>query len=195
MTADTHVKNSTALVIVDVQNDFCPGGSLACDGGDDVASAISDYMRENGDSYAAVVGTKDWHIDPGDHFSENPDFVHSGPVHCKVGTRGAQSHPNLDTEPIEAWFLKGEYTSAYSGCEGHLEGSDQLLAQWMKDRGITHVDVYGIATGYCVKATALDLAETTSVRLLPQLCAHVAQESADAAIAEMKAAGVTVACQ
>ncbi|MBF6289801.1 isochorismatase family protein [Nocardia cyriacigeorgica] len=90
-----------ALVIVDVQNDFCEGGSLAVAGGARVAERISAHARDHADEYAAVVATRDFHIDPGAHFSEQPDFVDSWPPHCRVGTAGAEFHPNFDTTPVQ----------------------------------------------------------------------------------------------
>src|SRR5262245_63837994 len=109
---------SDALIIVDVQNDFCEGGSLAVTGGVGVASAISDLLRAEPDRWRHVVATKDYHVDPGAHFGDPPDFVDSWPAHCVVGTAGAEFHPELDTDRIEAVFHKGEHAAAYSGFEG-----------------------------------------------------------------------------
>ena len=106
-----------ALIIVDVQNDFCEGGSLAVDGGAEVARTISRYLHD-GHGYAHVVATNDYHIDPGSHFSDNPDYASSWPRHCVVGTAGAEFHPELHTDQIEAVFTKGQYSAAYSGFEG-----------------------------------------------------------------------------
>lgn len=104
-----------ALIVVDVQKDFCPGGSLATDKGAEVAAAITAHLRSQGDrdggsSYDVVVGTKDWHIDPAGHFAPEgtePDFQETWPVHCVVGSPGAEVHEGLDTSLIDAWFLKG----------------------------------------------------------------------------------------
>ena len=109
-----------ALIIVDVQNDFCEGGSLAVAGGAAVAAAISAALRRPA-RWDHVVATKDWHVDPGAHFSDHPDFVDTWPAHCVVGTGGADFHPALDTDRIEAVFHKGEHEAAYSGFEGHTE--------------------------------------------------------------------------
>jgi nicotinamidase/pyrazinamidase len=132
-----------ALVVVDVQNDFCEGGSLAVSGGAQVAAAVSEAMATGG--YQHVVATRDWHVDPGDHFSATPDFVTSWPPHCVAGTSGAGFHPLLDTSLIEAVFSKGEHAAAYSGFEGHAEDGS-TLAGWLRQRGVTEVDVAGIAT-------------------------------------------------
>lgn len=122
-----------ALIIVDVQNDFCEGGSLAVTGGAALARAISDYLAEAAD-YHHVVATKDFHIDPGDHFSGTPDYSSSWPPHCVSGTPGADFHPSLDTSAIEAVFYKGAYTGAYSGFEGVDENGTPLL-NWLRTRG------------------------------------------------------------
>jgi nicotinamidase/pyrazinamidase len=111
---------SRALIIVDVQNDFCEGGSLPVEGGAELAGAISEYVDAHHGQFDHVVATQDWHVDPGAHFSEDPDFVDSWPKHCVAGTRGADLHPDLDTEYIQAYFRKGQFTAAYSGFEGLL---------------------------------------------------------------------------
>ena len=117
---------SRALIIVDVQNDFCEGGSLAVKGGAELAGAISEYVDAHHGQFDHVVATQDWHVDPGAHFSDDPDFVDSWPKHCVAGTRGAELHPDLDTEYIQAYFRKGQYTAAYSGFEGLLAPDDAV---------------------------------------------------------------------
>jgi nicotinamidase/pyrazinamidase len=117
---------SRALIIVDVQNDFCEGGSLAVEGGADLAAEISEYIDAHHGQFDHILATQDWHIDPGAHFSEDPDFVDSWPRHCVAGTRGAELHPDLDTEYIQAFFRKGQYTAAYSGFEGLLAPDDAV---------------------------------------------------------------------
>lgn len=185
-----------ALIVVDVQNDFCPGGSMGTERGAEVAAAISDHLRD-GRNYGVVVGTKDWHIDPAGHFAPEgvaPDFEETWPVHCVAGSPGADSHPDLDTSLIDVWFLKGEYTAAYSGFEGHREGeSGTGLADWLRSRDVTEVTVCGIATDFCVRATALDaVAEGFSVELLGALCAPVSEPGGAVAVEQVKGAGVTV---
>lgn len=180
-----------ALIIVDVQNDFCEGGSLAVAGGTAVAKGVSELLGSESE-YAAIVATRDYHVDPGDHFSDNPDYVDSWPLHCRVGTTGADFHPNLRTERVEAVFSKGAYSAAYSGFEG--TGSDgETLVSWLRDRDISAVDVVGIATDHCVRATALDAAAASfDTRVLLDLTAGVAQETVDAALDQMRAAGVVL---
>jgi nicotinamidase/pyrazinamidase len=179
-----------ALIIVDVQNDFCEGGSLAVTGGAAVARAIGSVT---GDGYAQVVATRDFHIDPGDHFAAHPDYAHSWPRHCVAGTSGADFHPDLDTSSVTAVFRKGEHAAAYSGFEGADE-SGTLLADWLRAHDIDAVDVVGIATDYCVQATALDAVRGGfATRVLLDLTAGVAPESTAAAVAEMRAAGVELA--
>ena len=140
-----------------------------------------------------VVATKDHHIDPGGHWSTTPDFVDSWPVHCRVGTDGEAFHPNLDPQPFDAIFLKGEHAAAYSGFEGrNSEGTS--LADWLRGHDVNRVDVCGIATDHCVRATALDALEAGfSTRLLVDLCAGVAPETTEKALADMRQAGVSVA--
>jgi nicotinamidase/pyrazinamidase len=117
---------SRALIIVDVQNDFCEGGSLPVEGGAELAGAISEYVDAHHGQFDHVVATQDWHVEPGTHFSDNPDFIDSWPKHCVAGTRGADLHPDLDTEYIQAYFRKGQFTAAYSGFEGLLAPEDAV---------------------------------------------------------------------
>ena len=181
-----------ALIVVDVQNDFCEGGSLAVTGGAAVAAAISARLRTDGDRWDHVVATRDHHVDPGAHFSEHPDFVQTWPPHCRTGTPGASFHPELDVAPIEAVFDKGRFTAAYSGFEGRTpEGA--ALRDWLAQRGVTEVDVVGIATDHCVRATALDAAGAGfATTVLLDLCAGVAPDSTERALTELRAAGITV---
>ncbi|MFD0851733.1 isochorismatase family protein, partial [Actinomadura adrarensis] len=120
-----------ALIIVDVQNDFCEGGSLAVGGGAGVARAISEHVAERGSSYEHIVATRDFHLDPGSHFSEMPDFVDTWPAHCVIGTEGADFHPNLALAPIEAVFSKGRNEAAYSGFEG-VSDQEVPLGTWLR---------------------------------------------------------------
>lgn len=177
-----------ALLIVDVQNDFCEGGSLAVVGGSAVAGAINDYLAGAG-RYDHVVATKDHHIDPGSHFSDHPDFVSSWPRHCVAGTPGADFHPDLNSTVLEAVFRKGEYEAAYSGFEGFANGVG--LADWLRAHDVDEVDVAGIATDYCVRATALDaVAGGFTTRVLVDLIAGVAPDTSAAALDELRAHGV-----
>jgi nicotinamidase/pyrazinamidase len=188
-----------ALIVVDVQNDFCEGGSLAVRGGAEVAFRIGQLLHHwsNQDpkapDYQVAVATRDHHIDPGDHFSDEPDFDRSWPAHCVVGTDGEAFHPNLDPQPFDAVFLKGDHAAAYSGFEGRA-GDGTTLADWLRGHEVTDVDVCGIATDYCVRATALDAVRNGfDTRLLSTLCAGVAPASTSSAIQEMERAGVEVA--
>lgn len=185
----TPTTDRRALVVVDVQNDFCEGGSLAVAGGSRVAAGVTALLA--GDhGYDHVVATKDHHVDPGAHWSAEPDFVDSWPVHCEVGTAGEEFHPDLDTSAVEAVFLKGRFEAAYSGFEGAAEGGTRLT-DWLRERGVGAVDVCGIATDHCVRATVLDaVREGFSVRVLTDLAVGVAPESTEAAYAGMRDAGV-----
>ncbi|MBO4208541.1 isochorismatase family protein [Micromonospora echinofusca] len=183
----------SALIIVDVQNDFCEGGSLAVAGGAGVAAGISRLLATHPDRWDHVVATKDYHIDPGPHFGNPPDFVDSWPVHCVVGTSGSEFHPELDTTRIEAVFHKGERAAAYSGFEGHTDGGE-CLADWLRRHDVDRVELVGIATDHCVRATALDAArEGFDTTVLLELTAAVAAPTTDVALRAMEGAGVTLA--
>lgn len=183
---------STALVVVDVQNDFCEGGSLAVTGGNAVAAAIAALVA-TGD-YRHVVATQDWHHDPGAHFSDHPDYVDSWPAHCVVDTAGSSLHEALRHSTFDAVFRKGAHAAAYSGFEGTTDPGDEQsvgLAQWLRDREVTALDIVGIATDHCVRATALDAARAGfATRVLLDFTAGVARESTDRALIELRAAGV-----
>ncbi|MBB5777919.1 nicotinamidase [Nonomuraea jabiensis] len=180
----------TALIIVDVQNDFCEGGSLPVAGGSEVAAAITRHMAEHG--YDHVVATRDYHISPGDHFAESPDYVSRWPAHCVAGTPGADFHPSFDVSEVEEVFSKGAYAAAYSGFEG-LSSDGVPLAEWLGQRGVHEVDVVGIATDHCVRATALDAVKHgLAVRVLLDLTAGVAPTTTEVALAELKDAGATL---
>jgi nicotinamidase/pyrazinamidase len=179
-----------ALIIVDVQNDFCEGGSLPVAGGASVASAVSSALSADSGHWDHVVATKDWHIDPGNHFSDHPDYLDTWPAHCVVGSGGADFHPSLVTDRIEAVFHKGEHKAAYSGFEGHTE-QGETLAAWLRDRSVTEVELVGIATDHCVRATALDAkAEGFATTVLLDLTAGVAEGTTAAALEEFRTASV-----
>jgi nicotinamidase/pyrazinamidase len=182
-----------ALIIVDVQNDFCEGGSLAVAGGAAAARAITDFLDTPGAAgYDHIVASQDYHIDPGSHFSGEPDFVTTWPPHCVVGTAGAQFHPDFDASRAEEVFRKGQHAAAYSAFEGLSESGESLLA-WLSARGVKNLDVAGIATDYCVCATAADASAAgfvTTVRL--GLTVGVDATTTAKALEALRAAGVTM---
>ncbi|MFF2845505.1 isochorismatase family protein [Streptomyces sp. NPDC058001] len=183
-----------ALIVVDVQNDFCEGGSLAVAGGADVAAAITELIGQAPAGYRHVVATRDHHIAPGEHFSDHPDFRRSWPAHCVAGTEGVGFHPNfapvVASGAVDAVFEKGAYSAAYSGFEGADENGTGL-AEWLSARGITEVDVVGIATDHCVRATALDaVGSGFRTTVLLDLTAGVAADTTEGALGELAAAGV-----
>ncbi|WP_409437736.1 isochorismatase family protein [Mycobacterium sp. SMC-14] len=183
-----------ALVIVDVQNDFCDGGAIPVDGAVAVAQEISRYVDGpvGRARYAHVVATQDWHVDPGAHFSKHPDYQKSWPPHCVAGSHGAQFHPTLSTERIEAVFKKGAYDTGYSGFEG-VDDQGTSLGEWLHHRKVRDVDVVGVATEHCVRATAKDAVhQGFSTAVLSPLTAGTSAESTAAALAAMRGAGVTV---
>jgi nicotinamidase/pyrazinamidase len=179
-----------ALIVVDVQNDFCEGGPLAVPGGAFVARSISERLATEAGQYAHVAASQDHHIDPGTHFSAHPDFVDTWPPHCVAGSAGADFHPDLDTSRVEAVFRKGEHAAAYSAFEGTDEAGTPL-ADWLRQRGVTDLDIVGIATDHCVRATAADaVANGFGTRVLLGLTAGVAPDSTARALTELRDADV-----
>ncbi|WP_031019447.1 isochorismatase family protein [Streptomyces sp. NRRL S-1314] len=183
-----------ALIVVDVQNDFCEGGSLAVAGGADVAAAVTELIGQATAGYRHVVATRDHHVDPGDHFSAHPDFRRSWPAHCVAGTEGVGFHPNfapaVTSGAVDAVFDKGAYAAAYSGFEGADEHGTPL-ARWLREREVDEVDVVGIATDHCVRATALDaVREGFRTHVLLDLTAGVSRETTERALEELREAGV-----
>lgn len=180
-----------ALVIVDVQPTFCEEGPLPVKGGNQVAADIAALVNSE-HKYALVVTTQDWHVEPGDHFSNDPDFIDSWPPHGVADSPDAALHPALSnaTQQIDAGVRKGQYAAAYSGFEGTTENGTSLLAL-LRDAEITNVDVVGLAFDHCVRATALDAAkEGFTTKVLVGLTASVTNDTAVAARVELRGAGV-----
>lgn len=184
-----------ALLVIDVQNDFTEGGSLAVKGGNVTAAAITEFLRANRSRYAVVIASRDWHSpdsDNGGHFSSKPDKVETWPPHCVQGTTGSAYNPALETSFIDVQIYKGDGTPAYSAFEGSTPGGANLAAVLAK-HGVDQIDIVGIATDYCVRATALDgRSAGYSVTVLADLCVGVGTDSSIAAIREMAEAGVTI---
>jgi len=190
-----------ALGVVDVENDFCEGGSLAVAGGAAVAAGVNAWMTTDADRWAVRFATADRHppVLPG-HFApegEAPNYVDTWPPHCVAGTPGAELHPDLlagrrEDDLFDVLVEKGRHSAAYSGFEGTTpDGRD--LAAWLRDRGITGVELVGIATDHCVRATALDARrEGFAVRVVTDLCAGITPESTEAALAELAEAGAEI---
>lgn len=199
-----------ALLGVDLTPTFCEGGGLPVEGGNATAARVAAFLDAHGRAYDLLVFSEDWHIDPGDHWAAEgtePDFATSWPEHGPAGTDEARVHPVIrealdrlaaDGVPVHL-VRKGMYTAAYSAFEGvvvendpaELEPVGPALADWLRSQGVTHLDVAGIATDHCVRASSLDaVREGFEVRLLGDLVAGVAPETSEAALAEMGAAGV-----
>jgi nicotinamidase/pyrazinamidase len=211
------------LLVVDVQNDFCEGGSLAVTGGTAVAQRIAAYLDDNARRYAVVASSRDWHVHPGSHFASwagaAPDYTTTWPDHCVAGTAGAAYHASIVdalARVAQAEFRKGRDQAAYSAFEGVLAGppsprsrdgeldaelegeherlrpeEGQHLAGWLRARDVHRLDLVGIATDYCVRATALDAVRNGfSVAVLADLCAGVSEETSQRALAELEHAGV-----
>lgn len=186
-------RSRTALLVVDVQPTFCEGGALGVEGGNDVAANVADLLA--GDhGYDLVVTTQDWHIDPGDHFSDEPDFVDTWPPHGVAGTAEAELHPALDAVAgrIDAGVRKGMHAAAYSGFEG-VDGDGRTLNDLLSSAGVREVDVVGIAFDHCVRATAMDAAANGYVTtVIEGLSASVAPETEAAARTQLADAGIEV---
>jgi nicotinamidase/pyrazinamidase len=187
---------TTALFIIDVQNDFTEGGSLGVDGGAAVAAGISALLAEHPGRYDYVFASRDWHDgdnDNGGHFATGePDFVDSWPVHCVSGTTGAEYHPALTTAAIDIHVRKGQGKPAYSIFEGTTDDG-YTVRDKLDELGVDRIDLCGIATDYCVRASGLDaLAAGRSVHVLTDLVAGVAAESSSAALDELERAGAVV---
>jgi nicotinamidase/pyrazinamidase len=186
-----------ALFIIDVQNDFTEGGALGVEGGAAVAAGISRYLAQHPNLYDQVFASRDWHDadnDNGGHFAttDAPDFVTTWPVHCVAGTTGADYHPDLDTSAVTVGVRKGQGRPAYSIFEG-VTDTGESVPQTLDDLGIDEVDVVGIATDYCVLASALDtVAAGRSVRVLEDLVAGVDPASSALALERLAAAGVRI---
>ena len=194
-----------ALIVVDVQPTFCEGGELGVQGGNAVAERIADYVNARRSEYAYIATTQDWHIEPGTHWSEHPDFVDTWPVHGKAGTANAELHPAIAALNIEHHFKKGQYSPSYSGFEGFEDNTDRIPTReevstamaaaghspTVEDRGHHTVDVVGLAESHCVKETALDAKKLGfEVHVIENLTEPVSEELGIAARRQMSEAGI-----
>jgi len=183
-----------ALFIVDVQNDFTEGGALGVDGGDAVAEGVTAYLAAHAADYALVIASRDWHDADGDnggHFATTgePDYLDTWPPHCVAGTEGAEYDPGFDTSAVTHHVKKGQGRPAYSLFEG-VTDAGETVAGLLDSHGVVDVDVVGIATDYCVRASALDAIEHgRHVRVLTDLVAGVAPETSERALAELAHSG------
>jgi nicotinamidase/pyrazinamidase len=199
---------SKALIVVDVQPTFCEGGELGVEGGNQVASRIAAYVNDHRSEYAYIATTQDWHIEPGSHWSDNPDFVDTWPKHGVAGTGNAELHPAIKALNIDHHFKKGQYSAAYSGFEGIEDNSDRIqtrdevaaarndgktLANALRAKGVTHVDVVGIAESHCVKETAIDARKLGyDVTVFENLTVPVTEELGAMARIAMADAGIAL---
>lgn len=187
-----------ALLVVDVQNDFTEGGALGIDGGGDIARKVSALLAKEGDDYDLVVSSRDWHdsgSDNGGHFAvdEPPNFTTTWPVHCVAGTPGADYHSDYATGSVDVHVYKGQGKPSYSAFQG-ITDEGLALPEVLRRNEVTDVDIVGLATDYCVKASALDaIALGLNVRVLVDLVAGVAAESSQESLRELEAAGATLA--
>lgn len=198
-----------ALIVVDVQPTFCEGGELGVAGGNAVAGRIADYVNRHRSEYAYIATTQDWHIEPGPHFSDAPDYADTWPPHGVAGTEHAELHPDIRALRISHHFKKGQYSAAYSGFEGiednsdHLQSRDEVdaarsagrtLTNALQATGANQVDVVGIAESHCVKETALDAAQLGyEVTVFGDLTVPVSEKQGAEARETMRDAGITIA--
>lgn len=199
---------SKALIIVDVQPTFCEGGELGVEGGNAVAERIAEYVETHRNEYSYVATTQDWHIEPGKHWSDDPDYVDTWPVHGKAGTANAGLHPAIAALGIGHHFKKGQYSPSYSGFEGLEDNTDRIptreevaadltagrtLANALESAGITRVDVVGLAESHCVKETALDARKLGyETHVIEELTEPVSEELGVDARRQMREAGVVL---
>ena len=181
-------ENRKALIVVDVQNDFCPGGSLAVANGDEVVAPLNELAKEFLARSEPVFKTRDWHPPRTKHFAA---YGGTWPIHCVQDTRGAEFHADLIDDPRITIISKGTDESAdgYSGFDG------TNLAQLLREKGVAEVWVGGLATDYCVKHTVLDARrEGFEVKALADAMRSVNVNSNDgaSAIEEMKASGAEI---
>lgn len=177
-------KNSIikALLIVDVQNDFCPGGALAVTDGDQVVPVINQLI----DQFDVVCASKDWHPDQTIHFDR-------WPVHCVANTPGADFHPQLNQDPIDQILFKG--TSNQDDGYSAFEATNINLTQWLKQKGVEELTIVGLATDYCVKASALDAVDQGFQVVVKQeaiRAVNLLPNDGNKALNEMKQAGVEI---
>jgi len=177
-----------ALIVVDVQNDFCPGGSLAVANGDEVVAPLNKLMKEFLDRGEPVFKTRDWHTAQAKHFAA---YGGTWPIHCVQSTPGAEFHKDLIDDPRIKIISKGidESADGYSGFDG------TNLAQLLREQDVKEVWVGGLATDYCVKATVLDaLTAGFEVKALADAMLPVNLKPGDGekAIEEMRNAGAEI---
>lgn len=189
-----------ALFIIDVQNDFTEGGALGVEGGSAVAEHITKLLDVLPDRYDYVFASRDWHDadnDNGGHFAAEPDYVDSWPSHCVAGTSGAEYHPSLNFGSYADKVIhvrKGQGEPAYSIFEGTTDDGTAFTDK-LTELGVTDVDVVGIATDYCVRASALDAwrqPDIKQVTVFRDMIAGVHPESSLSALRDMYAAGINV---
>lgn len=199
---------SKALIIVDVQPTFCEGGELGVEGGNAVAERIAEYVETHRNEYSYVATTQDWHVEPGRHWSDDPDYVDTWPVHGKAGTANAGLHPAIAALGIGHHFKKGQYSPSYSGFEGLEDNTDRIptreevaadltagrtLANALESAGITRVDVVGLAESHCVKETALDARKLGyETHVIEELTEPVSEELGVDARRQMREAGIVL---
>ena len=199
---------SKALIIVDVQPTICEGGELGVEGGNAVAERIAEYVETHRNEYSYVATTQDWHVEPGKHWSDDPDYVDTWPVHGKAGTANAGLHPAIAALGIGHHFKKGQYSPSYSGFEGLEDNTDRIptreevaadltagrtLANALESAGITRVDVVGLAESHCVKETALDARKLGyETHVIEELTEPVSEELGVDARRQMREAGVVL---
>lgn len=188
---------STALIVVDVQRDFCEGGSLAVEGGHAVAHDLAHFIQTKGSMFSTIVATKDWHNREGDnggHFHDNPDYDDTWPGHCIASSPGAEFCPPLNGLLFDEIFLKGWDEPAYDGFQGHGERHGKCLEDYLRFHKVRELYVAGIASTHCEKATVLTgLDKGFIVKVLSTMSVGVGGKAAhETALAEMSSKGAVI---
>jgi nicotinamidase/pyrazinamidase len=192
MTVSKSGRENHAIIVVDPQPDFFEDGPLPIQGATKTAERIARYLRDRDTDYSMIIVTQDWHVEPNGHWSVDPDYVTSWPVHCVANTSGAEIHSALHNQRWDVVIRKGQHDGAYSGFAGMSDDGSTLTAV-LSSAGVDTVAVVGFATDHCVKATALDArALGLTVNVLVDLCAGVDAQATSEAINEMAKAGVTI---
>ena len=185
-------RDGRAIIVVDPQPDFFEGGALPIAGATRTAERIAEFLRDRRDGFSMTVVTQDWHVNPGDHWSDAPNFETTWPVHCAANSSGATVHASLADQPWDVVIRKGQHEGAYSGFEGSSDDGS-ALSDVLTSAGITTVAVVGFATDHCVKATALDARQLGfDVHVILDLCVGVDPETTKDAIKVMASAGVSM---
>lgn len=181
-----------ALLIVDVQNDFCEYGPVPSIGGSQIASSITRFIDFNYSAYELILASKDWHQSPTEHFSKRPDFISNWPSHCVGSTEGAELHSNLNRKMIDHELIKGEYTAGMSAFEAKTSLNEGLI-ELLERREIDLIDICGLNADSNLYSTAIDALELGfPTTLFIDMCSGYSEESTLHALEDLESRGVNL---